>query len=150
MNRNRTGVKLNKLKNKINSSAPTQKQTLPAVLPPPAPKLDVADVGCKVVRKKVDSVILYEVKENELDKLEKGRQSDIFLNFSIFCYSVMLTCFVSLLTSTFNNDFSKIAFFCVVVIGAIIGTILLILWWKSKDSVKDIIKIIRARKSDSD
>lgn len=148
MNRSKINVSPKKLRNKILASRTIPKTTLPAVLNTPSPKLDIADEGCKVVRKKVTSVILYEVKENELDVLEKGRQSDIFLNFSIFCYSTMLTCIASLFTSTFDNEFYKIAFFCVTVIGAILGTILLILWWKGKDSVKDIIKTIRARKSD--
>lgn len=131
---------------------PLDTKSLPATIPSstPLPKLDVADVGCKVVRKKVDSVILYEIKENELDVLEKGRQSDIFLNFSIFCFSTMLSCFVALLTSNFDNNFTRMAFFCVVVIGFVLGLILSILWWRGKDSVKDAVKIIRERKSDSD
>ncbi|MFV0587151.1 hypothetical protein [Bacteroides reticulotermitis] len=104
--------------------------------------------GCRVTRKRVEEVVLYEVKENELDTLEKGKQNDIYLNFAIFCFSIMMSCLAALITSDFKYDFAQTAFFCMVAIGGIIGTILLFLWWRGKDSIKEIVKTIRERSSE--
>ena len=54
-------------------------------------KSPVSDEKHLVVRRgRVDSVDLYEVKENELELLEKGAPATLQLNFAIFLYSLNL------------------------------------------------------------
>lgn len=99
----------------------------------------------KVFHARVDSVILYEIKENELDILEKGSQADIFLNFAIFLLSIAISCLLSLCTAKFDNDIIATVFVCLTIIGFIGGVLLLILWWRGKSTIKSVIKSIRDR-----
>ena len=45
-----------------------------------------------VRRGRVDAVNLYEVKEHELELLEKGAAGTLQLNFAIFLFSIASTC----------------------------------------------------------
>jgi hypothetical protein len=109
------------------------------------PKQSNTDKPLEIKRGRVDSVSLYEVKENELDILENGEPTGIYLNFSIFLLSLAFSGILTLCTATFNNDLVKNSFLFVSIIGIIIGILLLILWWKGRKSVKNIIQKIRGR-----
>jgi hypothetical protein len=104
-----------------------------------------AEKTLKVRRGRVDSVDLYEIKENELDILEKGESSSIYLNFSIFLLSISATGIVALCTATFKNDLTKYSFLFVSILGIIIGLLLLALWYKERKSIITIVKRIRER-----
>ena len=98
-----------------------------------------------IYRGRVGSVILYEVKENELDILERGGQSDIYLNFAIFLFSVAVTAISTLFTASFSNLTTQIIFICVTIIGFVLGLLLLILWFRSRKPVKSVIAAIKGR-----
>ena len=55
-----------------------------------------------VRRGRVGSVDLYEVKEHELELLEKGSTATLQFNFAIFLFSTAITCIVALVTSNFK------------------------------------------------
>lgn len=98
-------------------------------------------------RGRVDSVSLYEVTDYELDILEKGSPHPTYLNFSIFILSIAGSFVIAL--STTNTSMRVFTLFvAIAVVGALVGTFLLILWWQTRDSVFDVVKGIRGRISE--
>jgi len=96
-------------------------------------------------RGRVESVDLYEIKENELELLEKGAPSSLFLNFSIFLLSLAFASITTLSTATFATPSIQTLFIVVAVIGVLVGGFLLILWWKTKESISQVIQQIKNR-----
>jgi len=99
----------------------------------------------RVRRGRVDSVDLYEVKENELDILEKGESDGIFLNFSISLISLATTGITALATATFINRTVENTFLFVSIVGITGGILLLILWYRGRKSIKSVITKIKNR-----
>lgn len=99
----------------------------------------------RVRRGRVDSVDLYEIKDVELDTLERGSPADLQLNFAIFLISLAFGALASLVTATFRYDVVRIVFVVIVVVGFILGAYLLISWNRSRRSVKELCIRIRRR-----
>ncbi len=99
----------------------------------------------RVRRGRVDSVDLFEVKENELEILENGEPTGIYLNFSVFLLSTALSCILALTTATFSSTRSENVFLFLSIIGVIGGLFLLILWWRGRKSIKLVIGTIKNR-----
>jgi hypothetical protein len=99
----------------------------------------------RVRRGRVDSVDLYEVKEHELEILEKGEPVELCLNFSIFLISTAISTITTLCTATFASDLVRNMFLFVSIIGVVGGIFLFIFWWRTRTSIKSIIKRIKDR-----
>lgn len=99
----------------------------------------------RVRRGRVDSVDLYEVKENELEILGNGEPTGIYLNFSIFLLSTAISSILALSTATFSSTRTENIFLLLTIIGLIGGLLLLILWWRGRKSIKSIITTIKNR-----
>lgn len=99
----------------------------------------------RIRRGRVDSVDLYEIKDSELDLLEKGPPADLYLNFAIFLISIAFSGLVALFTSTFKYDIVETAFVVVTVVGFLLGALLLVLWHRGRQQVATVIKAIRDR-----
>lgn len=99
----------------------------------------------RIRRGRVESVDLYEIKDSELDLLEKGSPADLQLNFAIFLLSLALTSLASLLTSTFPDQITKTFFVVITVVGFVGGAYLLLAWHRNHTSLKTICKRIRER-----
>ncbi len=105
------------------------------------------DIGEKIIvrRGRVDSVDLYEVKENELELLEKGSPSSLQLNFSIFLFSIAFSAILTLTTTTAKWSIMTTVFVVVAVIGILLGSYLLITWLQTRTSISGTIATIRNR-----
>ena len=99
----------------------------------------------RVRRGRVDSVDLYEVKDSELDILERGSPAEIQLNFAIFLLSLAFGSLTTLLTATFNNNVVQTAYIVVTVVGILMGIYLLIISLRTRKSISEIVTIIRSR-----
>ena len=99
----------------------------------------------RVRRGRVDSVDLYEIKDSELDLLERGSPIDLQLNFAIFLFSIAFTAIAALATATFTSGTAKTVFIVVVVVGILLGGYLLISWARSRHSLREVCKRIRSR-----
>lgn len=99
----------------------------------------------KVRRGRVESVDLYEIKDTELDTLEKGTPADLQLNFAVFLLSLAFSAIASLATATFQNNTVETLFVIVSVVGVLLGIYLMIAWWRTRSEVKDLCKRIRQR-----
>ncbi len=109
------------------------------------PRRIVGEKELRVRRGRVASVDLYEIKDSELDLLEKGAPSMLYLNFSIFLLSISFSAIVSLATAAFSSTKIEMLFMIVAVVGMIGGLMLLILWWRTRTSVFATVKEIRKR-----
>lgn len=104
-----------------------------------------SDEKVLVRRGRVDSVNLYEVKEHELELLERGATGTLQLNFAIFLFSTAFTCIVALVTTDFKWDIAKSIFVFTSVVGLILGAYLMFSWWQTRQSLRKIISTIRNR-----
>jgi hypothetical protein len=109
------------------------------------PETATESTPLKVRRGRVASVDLYEVKDNELDLLEKGSPASIQLNFAIFLLSIAFGSIASLCTATFQSETARLIFIFIAVIGVLMGVYLLIIWWKTKKSISDVVNDIKSR-----
>ena len=112
-------------------------------LEPVAPATDKQQL--RVRRGRVESVDLYEIKENELELLEKGAPSGLYLNFAIFLLSLAFGSITTVITATFASPRIESLFLIVSVVGTIGGAFLFILWWRSRESIAQVVRDIRAR-----
>ena len=88
---------------------------------------------------------LFDVKENELDTLQKGVPADLYLNFAIFLLSLSFSAIIALATSVFKYPLMELVAVIVAFLGFVVGTLLLCMWWQSKSTVREVCKRIRAR-----
>lgn len=101
--------------------------------------------GPKINRAKFDSLVLYEITENELDIIERGSPSSAYLNFAIFLITLGISFLVSLLTVDIQSLFKFTVFVVISVIGFAIGSFLLYLWYRNRSSFSEVIDKIRSR-----
>jgi len=107
--------------------------------------LQIGEKKLVVRRGRVGSVDLYEIKENELELLEKGSPASLQLNFSIFLLSIAFSAIVALATAIFSHQITETVFVMVAVVGIMLGAYLLVCWWKDRANIDEMIKKIRER-----
>ncbi len=107
--------------------------------------LNTNQSNIKVRRASVDSVDLYEVKEHELIQLEKGSDSDLYLNFAIFLFSLAFACILALATADFKKPIYQTFAIVIIVVGLLGSLLLLLLWLRNRKSIKVVIKQIKNR-----
>ena len=90
-------------------------------------------------------VDLYEVKEHELELLEKGVGGTLQFNFAIFLFSTAFTCIAAIATADFKWDLAKTIFTFIIVVGLLFGSYLMLNWWRTRTSLKEIVSVIRSR-----
>ena len=98
-----------------------------------------------ILRGKVSSVLLYEVTEHELDTLEKGTLTSLFLNFGIALLSISCSFLIALLTTNIDSDRLFMVFTFIVIVGFISGIILMCVWWRDRQSISELTKKIKSR-----
>ncbi|MDQ3814025.1 MAG: hypothetical protein M3347_08740 [Armatimonadota bacterium] len=93
----------------------------------------------------IGEIKIYMVQEGELDKLAHGSPESVYLNFALALLPISITLAVTLLTTTVQSDRVYQAFLIVCVTTFIIGALLLVLWWRSRQSSKKLIEEIKSR-----
>ena len=96
-------------------------------------------------RGKVEFVNLYEVKEHELELLEKGAAGTLQLNLAIFLFSIAFTCIAALTTADFRWPIVETIFVFIIVVGILVGLCLILIWWRTKTSISKIVSTIKNR-----
>ena len=99
----------------------------------------------KIVRGRVDSLLLYEVTDSELKTLERGSPSSIYLDFAISLLSVALSLVVAVVTTTIKSLTAYLTFLVVISVSIVAGLVLLALWWRSRESVREVLQEIKNR-----
>jgi len=75
-------------------------------------------------RARIKNLTIYDVSEAELNILEKGTPDSIYLNFSIFLFSIAITFTVALITATPKWEIVQTIFIILLVIGYFGGLLL--------------------------
>jgi len=99
----------------------------------------------EIHRARFDKLTIYEVSESELDTLERGSPSSIYLNFAVFLLSVAISFTINLLTTTVVPTRTFTIFVVIAVVGYVIGLGLIILWLVNRQSVSKVTETIRKR-----
>lgn len=107
-----------------------------------------SDNGSVPVRRhRMDSLDLYDVTEDELEILEKGPSTNTKLTIATALISTGISFVIALLITKIESVLIQTIFVVFATFGLGVGIILLILWWRTdRDSVKPVIKRIKARK----
>lgn len=104
------------------------------------------DKGPKIRKGKVDSLTIYEISEGELETIERGSPNSTLLNFAIFLLSIATSFFVTLLTVDLKDKQNLfIVFTIITVVGYIVGLVLFVLWWRTKNDLDEVLKRIKER-----
>lgn len=99
----------------------------------------------EIRRGRFDRLTIYEVSETELEIIEKGSPSSLYLNFSIFLLSTGTTFLIALFTTNIASVKVFSVFVIITVIGFILGLLLLILWLRTRKSVSATVCLIKRR-----
>jgi len=99
----------------------------------------------RIIRGRVGSLSLYEITDYELEILEKGSPNSLYLNFSIFLFSIGISFLIALLTVSIESVKLFSAFVVVTVIGLLGSLFLFLLWFRTRNSVEEVIVKIRGR-----
>ena len=95
----------------------------------------------EIRRGTVDSLLVCEITDYELDNLKTGTSESIFLNLSIALLSISSSFLIALLTTTIDSRIF-IVFTVIVTTGFISGIILMCLWWRDRQSINPLINKI--------
>ena len=106
------------------------------------------DKTVQVRRARVGSIDIYEIKDSELEILEKGGPAETQFNFAVFLMTLAFSSIIALSTATFKSDIIQITFVVVAVVGSLGGLYLFIQWKRTKTSVRNLAKDIRNRMND--
>ncbi len=101
--------------------------------------------GPEICRARIEKLTIYEISEPELEILEHGTPTSIYLNIAIFLLAAALSFLVSLLTTKINSAVTQTVFIVVTITGFTGGFIMAILWWKNYKSATSIGATIRKR-----
>lgn len=99
----------------------------------------------RVRRGRVESVDLYEIKDSELDELERGSPANLQFNISVGLLSIAFSFLACIATSTFDKPFYQTLYIAIMVVGFIVGGVFLIFWLRNRKSVSSLCLKIRER-----
>lgn len=104
-----------------------------------------SDENIRVRRGRVDAVVLYEVREDELESLERGGISTIQISLSSSLITLAVAFTIALLTSNFKSEIVKYLFGIAAFSGFVLGIYFGLVAYLTKSSVKKIGETIRKR-----
>lgn len=113
-----------------------------------APVQNNSSESVHVVRHKVDSLKLYDVKEEELEILEKGSPESLLLSIAIALISSAFSIFVSM--PPFEAMLKNLILLFLMIAFSVVGIVLLIVWFSQNKSTTNIIKRIKSRRPDDE
>lgn len=100
----------------------------------------------KAIFHKLDDIEVFPVTNEQLDQLEKGSSSDLFLEIGLCLVSVFASFFCSLVVLEFSNTPKAFVFFLLVcILSGLLSVIMLLLWHRSRKDKSDIITKIRSQ-----
>lgn len=109
--------------------------------------MNTTDDEISISRARLDSITVYDVMEEELEIIEAGSPSSLYLNFAIALLSICASLIPTLMLTKIEDTRVFLSFFAVCIVTGIIGVILLIMWYRSNKNVKTIFSKIRSRKA---
>lgn len=109
-------------------------------------KEHISDEKVNVRRGRFDSLCIYDITEGELDTIKKGSPNSLYLNFSIFLLSTAISFLISLITNDYSNRLTAFIIFTIITaVGFVLGILLIIMWFRTKNEFDETIKKIKNR-----
>lgn len=99
----------------------------------------------EVLIPKTHKVVVFFVNETELDALERGSTSSLFLTFGLSLFSIFCSFIIVLLTTTISSNRVFDVFVIVATVSLIASIVLLVLWKRADNEISNIIRTIRER-----
>jgi len=99
----------------------------------------------KIKRGRFDSLNLYEVTEDELNIIERGSPSSIYLNFSVFLVTMAISFLISLLTTKIDSIYTFSIFTILCSVGFFLGIFFAIMWHRNRSESTDVCNKIKSR-----
>jgi hypothetical protein len=113
-----------------------------------APEIHLTDPSLnqpEIRRGRVPPVAIYEITKSELDALEQGAPSALFLNLAIFFWSTAGSFLTALLTANIQSAKVFMVFTIIVVVSTTASIVLTILWWNAYKTTRGVVDTIRKR-----
>ena len=104
---------------------------------------DSGEQSVRIRRGQVDSLRLYENTDYELDTLERGTSSNLFLNFGIALLSISSSFFIALLTTEIPSVAISTTFIAIAAASFGSGAVSLIVWYLTRHSTATLIQKIK-------
>lgn len=98
----------------------------------------------KVNRGRVMSINLYEIKEDELDLLERGSPASIQFNLALSAVTFVASTYITMRSGQFTAD-DRLLFTLVMVIAGLFGVFCGAMWLWTRSSNKALCETIRRR-----
>ncbi|HEX4054117.1 MAG TPA: hypothetical protein VHX86_07620 [Tepidisphaeraceae bacterium] len=99
----------------------------------------------RIQRGRIDSLSVYEVTDYELGILEHGSPSSTYLNFALPLISQAIALLIVLITQKIDSQKVFTILVVLTVVGFVVGSLLMVIWWRTRTSVKGVIAKIRSR-----
>jgi hypothetical protein len=99
----------------------------------------------EIITPKTHKVIVYFVNETELNVLERGSTSSLYLTFGLSLFSIFCSFLIVLLSTPIKSDRIFDVFVIITSISFVSSVILLVLWRKTDDEKTSVIRCIRER-----
>lgn len=109
----------------------------------PAPEAHVEHVTVNRVR--VTSINIYDVKDDELDILERGSPADAQFNLAVAAITFAISTYVTLRSGTFTES-DRLVAICLVAIAFLFGLYCFVMWFQNRSRNKSVCAAIRTRK----
>ncbi len=87
---------------------------------------------------------LYDVEKGELELLSQGTPDSLYLNFAILLLSIATSFLTSLLTTVVSDRVFTV-FVVITSVGFIVGTLLLTIWLRKRQSISVLVRRIKGR-----
>lgn len=107
-------------------------------------------VSPRIIRRRFDSLSLYEISDYELSMLEEGTLNSIFLNFAIFFFSIGASFLTTLVTVDIPAILTFVIFVLLTIIGFAASLVLFVLWYRGRSKIKDLIQTIKSREPETE
>jgi len=88
---------------------------------------------------------LHQVTDSELDSLERGSPVSIYLNALIACVTFGGSLAITLQTAAISSDRVFASLVAIIVVLVIASLVLFCLWWRERETIRDIVTDIRSR-----
>ena len=98
----------------------------------------------------MDSIVVYDVTDQELKELERGGDGGLYLNVALALASVAISFLIALTSTTITSNRQFTVFVVITIVGFIGAAVLALLWWNCRKSVSQLVKDIKARMPSGD
>lgn len=99
----------------------------------------------EIITPKTHKVIVYFVNESELNVLERGSTSSLYLTFGLSLFSIFCSFLIVLLSTAIQSDRIFDVFVIITSISLVSSVVLFVLWLKTDDEKTKVIRCIRER-----